>query len=560
MKTTKLTELLEAIHKKDSNDIYSIEKEVAEEIEDSIASDSFFKLPLENIFSIVSKIDFLDVEDYSNLLKNIIKGTIKEHENDKDNLFLLYHIKAKGNKTVKLEECIEILQCFKNIELFSLLNDKYNEKNSTPEFDKDYEIIQQKEAEINELKKQLKRLQQNETLGKELEQNFPPIQKKPMFHEPDLFKAVIKGKLDSVQYLIEKQGVEINQQATKDDEKNNINKGETALHIALKNNQEKIAKYLLLKGAKSDIQNDLGKSAFIYGCENNNKTFIQSVLALDKITFSPDELCTSYPLHFACEKGHLPLVQYLLEKGANIEAKNKFEETPLHIACQYGQLPVVQYFIEKGVNIEEKDKDQQTPLHFACFNGSLPVVQYLIETGANMGAKDSESKTPLFYACENGHLPVVQYLISKGDKIETKGYLQKTPLHYASENGQLQIIKYFIERGTKIDRRDYEDKTLLHYASENGHLPLVQYLLEKGAKLEAQSKIKWTPLQYACKNGHLPVVQYLIAKGANIETKDSYKLTPLQTASMYGRTDVVNYLISKGANENTKESNCERIA
>ena len=40
-------------------------------------------------------------------------------------------------------------------------------------------------------------------------------------------------------------------------------------------------------------------------------------------------------LHMASSKDHLPFVQYLIEKGPNIEAKNENQQTPLHIACQY---------------------------------------------------------------------------------------------------------------------------------------------------------------------------------------------------------------------------------
>ena len=280
---TKLNELFEAVHnKKNQEAIHLLEKEVAEEIEDIVACDSFFKLPLENIFSIVSKIEFFDIENYSNLLKNIIKGTTQTHVNDKETIFLLYNIKAKGNKTLKLEDCIDILQCFKNIELFSFMNEKYNEKNATPEVDKDYEIIQEKDKEIEKLRKEIEQLKEShktEIFSKELKQKFPPIQKKPMFLEPDLFKAVSKGKLDSVQYLVEKQRVDINQQTTKEDPNKNIHKGDTALHIAIQNKQEKIIQYLFLKGARYDIQNDLCKSAFIYACENKNKQFIQSILS-----------------------------------------------------------------------------------------------------------------------------------------------------------------------------------------------------------------------------------------------------------------------------------------
>ena len=46
--------------------------------------------------------------------------------------------------------------------------------------------------------------------------------------------------------------------------------------------------------------------------------------------------------------GHLPIVQYLIEKGAKIEANDYEKLTTLHKACNEGHLPVVQYLIEKG--------------------------------------------------------------------------------------------------------------------------------------------------------------------------------------------------------------------
>ena len=96
MKSSKLNELLAAIQNRENEErVSTLEREVAEEIEDSVTSDLFFTIPLVNIFSIMSKIDFLDIENYSNLLKNIIKGTTNAHENEEETLFLLYHIKAK---------------------------------------------------------------------------------------------------------------------------------------------------------------------------------------------------------------------------------------------------------------------------------------------------------------------------------------------------------------------------------------------------------------------------------------------------------------------------------
>ena len=105
-----------------------------------------------------------------------------------------------------------------------------------------------------------------------------------------------------------------------------------------------------MKGARCNIQNDLGKSAFTYACENKNKTFIQPILTFEEVSFSIDKLFTSYPLHNGCQNGDFPVIQYLIEKGANIESKNKDEVTPLYFASFYGKTDVVKYLVSKEAN------------------------------------------------------------------------------------------------------------------------------------------------------------------------------------------------------------------
>ena len=50
------------------------------------------------------------------------------------------------------------------------------------------------------------------------------------------------------------------------------------------------------------------------------------------------------PLHDAAYRGHLPVVQYLCEQGADKEARDENDWTPLHLAAYYGHIPVVQCF------------------------------------------------------------------------------------------------------------------------------------------------------------------------------------------------------------------------
>ena len=66
--------------------------------------------------------------------------------------------------------------------------------------------------------------------------------------------------------------------------------------------------------------------------------------------------------------------------------KDYKQKTPLHFACKHGYIHIVQFLIEKGADIEAKDKNQNTPLYFASSKGHDPVVQYLIDHGAKIDA------------------------------------------------------------------------------------------------------------------------------------------------------------------------------
>ena len=88
----------------------------------------------------------------------------------------------------------------------------------------------------------------------------------------------------------------------------------------------------------------------------------------------------------------------LIEKqNVDINIKDNDEKTPLHFACQEGNFPVVEYLISKGANIEAKDGRGQTPLHYASFTThcDIGIVRYLISKGANKYAINNSGKRPV---------------------------------------------------------------------------------------------------------------------------------------------------------------------
>ncbi|KIJ05104.1 hypothetical protein PAXINDRAFT_33147, partial [Paxillus involutus ATCC 200175] len=53
------------------------------------------------------------------------------------------------------------------------------------------------------------------------------------------------------------------------------------------------------------------------------------------------------PLHLACSKGHLNIVELLVQNGANLNVQDNYFSTPLHLACSKGHLNIVELLVQK---------------------------------------------------------------------------------------------------------------------------------------------------------------------------------------------------------------------
>lgn len=91
--------------------------------------------------------------------------------------------------------------------------------------------------------------------------------------------------------------------------------------------------------------------------------------------------------------------------------------TALHIAALNGHIDVVEFLVAKGADVNAKNKSNATPLHFAALVGQKGVVEILLANGADIHAKDNNGKTPLDMAAQKDHKVVVD-LLSKHGGIE----------------------------------------------------------------------------------------------------------------------------------------------
>ncbi len=56
-------------------------------------------------------------------------------------------------------------------------------------------------------------------------------------------------------------------------------------------------------------------------------------------------------LHFAADQGHLHIVKYLIEHGANVDLRNANNETACALAAEFGHQDLVRYLVHAGSDV-----------------------------------------------------------------------------------------------------------------------------------------------------------------------------------------------------------------
>jgi ankyrin repeat protein len=239
------------------------------------------------------------------------------------------------------------------------------------------------------------------------------------------------------------------------------------------------------------------------------------------------------------EKGLLSLIRPLLrlDRGqVNVaDAKGK---TLLFFAAQNGYPRLAAFLISRGADVNARDKWNFTPLHEAK---NKETAEVLINAGANLHARSNTGLKPLRAAVYSMRLDVAKLLAGKG---------ARSNIFMDAAMGRLKQIKYVVQRNRNIvSAIDADGWTPLHHAAAAGQLEVATFLIEKGADLNASSNKGDTPLHLAVSRREKKVVKLFIMNRANVNSRNKYGSTPLSIAKSNGYEKIISLLQKYGGHE-----------
>ncbi len=150
----------------------------------------------------------------------------------------------------------------------------------------------------------------------------------------------------------------------------------------------------------------------------------------------------------ACE-GNLEKLESMLSENTDVEIVNSLGSSLLHKAASCGQMKVVEYLIEKGIDVNKKDNSGITPLLVAISVKNEPIISILKKQGAkaNFDIIYPDGLSPLEKSILFGDLKGVQLLVENGANVNTINVRKTTPLGMALRDGFDEIASYLISKG-----------------------------------------------------------------------------------------------------------------
>ena len=120
----------------------------------------------------------------------------------------------------------------------------------------------------------------------------------------------------------------------------------------------------------------------------------------------------SGPLALAAMRGELEEVRRLMDDGEEADATDAgFGNSPLMFAARQGHVEVAELLIERGADVNHRNRDGASVLMWAAGQGDVDMVKLLLDRGADVRLENNTGMTAVDYSDRSGNRELETYLV-----------------------------------------------------------------------------------------------------------------------------------------------------
>ena len=199
----------------------------------------------------------------------------------------------------------------------------------------------------------------------------------------------------------------------------------------------------------------------------------------------------------AVEKRRIDVMKVLLCNGADVNSRDKSNETVMNKAINYGHSSIVRLLCQHNADVNLQGECGVTPLILAAEYDRVEITKILLETGANVNTisyymrissrkrcicGDGNPCSALFVATIHRHLSIAKLLLrDKRINVNSRTKNGLTALIMAVVTRQIELVQLLIQKGANVNMGTQFGYTALDVAIDKNYFQIAKLLIENNA-------------------------------------------------------------------------------